>query len=125
MKGCIEKDHKNNFKKMIRIKGVVTGGKREGRQYGFPTVNIKIQEKLESAVYEGKVKLGRKTHKAGIFISPDGLLEAHIIDFSGDLYGKEIELFIGKKIREARKFPNREELKNQIVEDVELISKLK
>ena len=109
---------------MIRIKGVVIEGNKKGRQHGFPTVNIKIKEKLESAVYKGEIELDGKTHKAAIFINPDGLLEAHILDFSGDLYGKEIEISVGGKIREVRKFSSREELIEQIRKDVELIRKL-
>lgn len=104
------------------ISGKVVRGKSKGKKLGFPTVNIKLAEKIESGVYAGSVKVGDKNYKAGIFVNNGGtLLEAHIIGFSGDLYGKEIEVEIGKKTRDVKKFKNDEELKEQISKDIEFI----
>lgn len=47
-----------------------------------------------------------------------GVFEVHVLDFGGDLYGKDIEVSIVKKIRENRKFTNLEDLKGWISEDV-------
>jgi riboflavin kinase/FMN adenylyltransferase len=106
----------------MKIKGIVEEGKEKGREIGFPTINIKIGNKVESGVYAGRVILQDKNYQAGIFINHDeDLLEAHIIGFNGDLYGREIEVEIGKKIREVMKFKNEEELRNQIEKDINLI----
>jgi riboflavin kinase / FMN adenylyltransferase len=105
------------------ISGKVIKGKGKGKEFGFPTVNIELQEKIESGVYAGLVKIFDKNYKAGIFVSPDGkLLEAHLIGFSGDLYDKEIEVEIQGKLREVKKFNSEEELKKQIKKDIEKIS---
>jgi riboflavin kinase/FMN adenylyltransferase len=104
------------------ISGKAIKGKEKGKKLGFPTVNIGLNKKIESGVYAGSVRVGDKDYKAGIFVSPDGkLLEAHIIGFSGDLYGENVEVEINRKLREIKKFENDEELKAQIKRDIENI----
>ena len=106
------------------ISGKVIRGKSKGKELGFPTVNIELTDKIDSGVYAGSVKIGDKDYKAGVFVNNEGtLLEAHIIGFSGDLYGKEIEVEIGKKIREVIKFESDEELKKQIGKDINKIAR--
>ena len=106
-----------------RISGKVVRGKRKGKTLGFPTVNIELREKIESGVYAGSVNVGGRNYKAGIFVNTEKtLLEAHIIGFSGDLYGKEIKVGLGKKIREVMKFESEEELKEQIKKDIKIIT---
>jgi riboflavin kinase / FMN adenylyltransferase len=51
-------------------------------------------------------------------------VEAHILDFSGDLYGTELELEIGEKLRDERKFASLEELRQQIALDVSQVRTL-
>lgn len=98
----------------------VVRGKGKGKKLGFPTVNIKLNKKIESGVYAGKVSYDGKEYKAGIFVGKDKkILEAHLIGFSGDLYGKKIEVEIQERIREAKKFGSDEELKRQIKKDIE------
>jgi len=81
-----------------------------------------LDKELESGVYEGKALLNGKEYKAGVFISPDRkLLEAHLIGFSGDLYGEEIKIEIGGRARDIMKFENDEDLKKQIKGDIENI----
>lgn len=111
---------------MVKIAGKIKKGKGRGRIIGFPTANIELRDKLKSGVYGGRVKIENKNYKAGIFVSLDGkILEAHLIGFEGDLCGKEIEVEIGKKIREAMKFKNDEELRRQIMNDISrIINKL-
>jgi riboflavin kinase / FMN adenylyltransferase len=108
----------------VIVSGKIIRGKRKGRILGFPTVNIKLKDEVESGVYAGSVRIGDKNYKSGIFVSPDGrLLEAHLVGFSGNLYGKEIEVEIVMRIRDVMKFENDEELKKQIKKDIKRISK--
>jgi len=106
----------------MKISGKVIRGKGKGKKIGFPTVNIELKEKLVNGVYAGSVYFDEKKYKAGIFISKDGdLLEAHLIGFNGNLYGKEIGIEIGEKIRDVMKFESDGELKRQIKKDIEKI----
>jgi riboflavin kinase/FMN adenylyltransferase len=50
--------------------------------------------------------------------NPQLRVEAHLLDFTGDLYGRELEIEIGEKLRDERKFGSLEELKAQITRDV-------
>ncbi|OGZ34507.1 MAG: hypothetical protein A2174_02640 [Candidatus Portnoybacteria bacterium RBG_13_41_18] len=107
------------------ISGKVIGGNRRGGKLGFPTANIELKEKLESGVSAGEVEVNGKKYKAAIFIGKEGkILEAHIIGFEGDLYGKEIKVKIIKKIRNVWKFRSDKELKRQIGEDIKIIKKI-
>jgi riboflavin kinase/FMN adenylyltransferase len=108
----------------MMMKGIVIKGKQKGKELGFPTVNIELEDDLASGVYGGKVNVDGRRYRAAIFCGTDRkILEAHILDFSGDLYGQEIEIEVGKKIREVMRFENEEELKNQIIKDIEQIKK--
>ncbi len=107
---------------MMKIIGIVIRGKQIGRKLGFPTANIKVENKLNSGVYSGEVIINTENYKAAIFVPLSGeCIEAHILDFDDDIYGEEIEILIGKKIREVNKFKNNLELKEQIKKDLELI----
>jgi len=107
---------------IYKISGKVIRGKGKGKTLGFPTVNLELAEKIESGVYAGFVKVDDKDYRAGIFVNnEEALLEAHIIGFSEGLYGKEIKVEIGKKIRDIKRFNSDEELKEQIGKDIELI----
>ena len=104
------------------VSGRVIKGKGKGRRLEFPTVNLEFHEKIESGVYAGLVSIDNRKYKAGTFVNPDKkFIEAHLIGFSGDLYGREIKIKIGKKIRDVMKFENDEELKRQIERDIETI----
>jgi len=112
---------KNNSTKLL-ISGVVVEGQKKGREFGFPTANIALPLIIDSGVYAGFVYLGEKKYKAAVFIWPDKLLlEAFVLDYNGDLYGKIVEVEIDKKIREMIKFSAEDELIEQIKKDVEII----
>jgi riboflavin kinase/FMN adenylyltransferase len=55
--------------------------------------------------------------------TPQLRIEAHLLDFTGDLYGQELEIEIGEKLRDERKFGSLEELKTQIARDVAVAKK--
>lgn len=106
----------------MEIKGVVGKGKGEGKKLGFPTANIAIYRTIQSGVFAGKVKLEGREHTAAIFIPKDeSKLEAYILDFAGDLYGKEIEVAIEWKVRDVVPYESEEKMKALIASDIKRI----
>ncbi len=109
------------------VKGRVLHGRADGRKLGFPTANIRIEEGRiipKSGVYrsalviDGRIFCG--VSNIGVCPTFNGReirLETHIIDFSGDLYDKEIRIYLLGYIREERHFNSIEELKKQIIVD--------
>ena len=116
------------------IKGEVVRGKQLGTDLGFPTCNIKPQRLRIPlhGVYACEVRLVDRYRPAAVNIgyrptvteSGEALLEAHILDFNEDLYGKTIEVIFRQKIREETKFSGLEELKRHISADVERVREL-
>ena len=113
------------------IAGNVIEGKKIGRTIGFPTANIVYPNdiiQIPYGVYDVNVILDDGTLHKGIAnygSSPtveDGLLpklETYILDFDGNLYGKNIRIEFLKMIRKEVKFDNLEELKTQIEIDIQ------
>ena len=112
-----------------RILGRVIHGNELGRTIGFPTANIRLHRQVNPAkgVYAVKVRL-----KSGAFFNGvanigtrptingvNQLLEAHLFDFQGDLYGEWLDVELCHKIRNEMKFPSFDDLKAQIAKDVE------
>jgi riboflavin kinase/FMN adenylyltransferase len=116
--------------RFYQVRGqVVHGMNRGGRLLGFPTANIKLVDELfpMPGVYAIWVELGGEVRMgvANIGINPtfgnDALsVEAHILDFSGDIYGADIRVHFVQRIRDERKFSGIDELKARIARDVEL-----
>ncbi len=105
---------------VVKISGIVVRGDGYGRVLGYPTVNLKTEDEIpKPGVYQGQAKVLDKEHRAGIVIGPDGKVEAHLIGFEGDLYGKTVELEVGRFLREYKNFDTEEELKAQIKKDLE------
>jgi len=111
----------------------VIHGKKQGQQLGFPTANLEIDRQVQLpafGVYKGycQIENNPEIYKVainyGVRPSIDNddskSLELHLIDFSGDLYGKKIDLRFTEKIRDEQKFSNLEDLKKQIKEDIAL-----
>jgi len=113
------------------IKGEVVQGQQLGADLGFPTCNIHLQRRRIPlhGVYACEVRLVDRFYPAAVNIgyrptvSADGdaLLEAHILDFNADLYGRTIEVIFRKKIREETRFDDLDALKKQIAEDVRTV----
>ena len=106
------------------IKGRVLHGRAVGRSIGFPTANIAIESGRVlplSGVYstaipiDGKLYLGvTNIGTCPTFEERAVHLETHIIDYSGDLYGKELRIFLLDFLRPEMAFSSVEELKMQI-----------
>lgn len=111
-----------------QVRGEVEAGRqRGGRLLGFPTANIRLQDELcpASGVYAVTVETpgGRHTGVANIGYSPtfdDNIftVEVHILDFSEDLYGKQIRINFIERLRGEKKFSGIEELSEQIRKDI-------
>ena len=130
-----------NQKSEIRIFGRVIHGQHYGKKLGFPTANldrreyVKQKKKIKFGVWAGiarfKVQgLRFKVYLAGIVIGPKdkrGLprIEAHLIGFKGNLYGKKLQLRLQKYLRPYKKFKDVGQLKKQIARDINSIKRLK
>jgi riboflavin kinase/FMN adenylyltransferase len=110
------------------IEGVVVEGEHRGAQMGFPTANIGVETiynipgkgvyavhaRVGGQNYNGVVNIGSKpTFHQEYPIS----IEAHLIDFAGDIYGQEIRLSFLEKLRDEQRFQSLEELVVQIARD--------
>jgi len=105
----------------MKYKGIVQKGGGSGRTLGFPTANITCGTDL-SGIYSGMVRFAGEEYGAAVYADTKRkLLEAHLLDFNGDLYGKEIEIELMKKIREDKQFADEVEAKRTIAWDVEAV----
>ena len=104
------------------ISGRVIKGDSYGRKIGFPTINLETTVKTlpPDGVYAGLGTLDGKEYHAGIVIGPEGRVEAHLIGYNGDAYGKEATLKIEKFLREYKKFETEKELIEQIEKDIKM-----
>ena len=111
------------------IAGRVMGGQRIGRTLGFPTANIQVRRKRLplSGVFAVTVSgLGDRPipGAANIGVRPtlaEGLkpvLEVHLLDFDGDIYGRHVDVNFLHKLRDEAKFDSLDALKRQIARDV-------
>lgn len=98
--------------------GVVTGGSARANKLGYPTANIPLTDSEISGIYAACVTLEGKGYQAVAFADPSrGILEAHLFDFSGDLYGKTITVSLSKKLRESQAFASEEDLRRAMDQD--------
>ncbi|MEA2200678.1 MAG: riboflavin kinase / adenylyltransferase [Solirubrobacteraceae bacterium] len=110
----------------FELSGEVTRGDARGRELGFPTANIVPDEALAcpghgvyACVADGRpaaVSIGvRPTFKTG----RGELIEAYLLDFDGDLYGRRLTLEFLERLRGERRFDSAESLIEQMHRDVE------
>lgn len=79
--------------------GKVLQGSGKARVLGYPTANIAFECEGISGTYAGKVLFDGKSFEAAVYADPiRKLLEAHLFDFSGNLYGKEIQISLLKQV---------------------------
>ncbi len=109
--------------------GIVTHGDSIGRTLGFPTANISIKPEYQliekTGVYATIAKVDGKDYPSMTYIGrrptiSNGLptsTETYIMDFDGNLYGKEIRVTFVDRVRDEMTFDNLERLKSQIQED--------
>ena len=109
------------------MRGRVMPGKRLGRDLGFPTANLPLERRrapvagifavrvhgVASAALPGVASLGTRPTIGGV----EALLEVHLFDFCGELYGREIEVEFAAKLRDEASFPTLEALTAQMRRD--------
>lgn len=108
------------------VSGKVMRGNRIGTKLGFPTINI-INDNclLPNGVYQSKVKIDGVFYNSATYIGDNPTIsgskrkiETHIIDFSNDIYGSNVEIHFIKFKRDEKKFNSEKELISQINSDV-------
>jgi riboflavin kinase/FMN adenylyltransferase len=113
------------------IKGRVVYGQQVGRKLGFPTANVQLNRysapltgvyavlvDIDGVRYQGAANVGVRP-TVGDLVKP--ILEVHLLDFSGDLYGQRIEVEFMDKIRDETKFTTLDKLVETIRQDVKQI----
>jgi riboflavin kinase / FMN adenylyltransferase len=109
------------------VEGVVVRGDGRGRELGFSTANLDLPEGLlvpPDGVYAGWTRDRRAAVSIGTNPHFDGVerrVEAHLLDFDGDLYGDRLVVEMWSRLREQRRFDSLEELIAAIGGDVERV----
>lgn len=111
------------------IAGTVEHGDRRGRELGFPTANLPVKEDVardgvwagtvtlaDGSAYAATISVGRRA----TFYGRHGnrLVEAHLLDFCGDLYGQRVEVRLCARLRPQRRFPDADSLIEQMGQDI-------
>ena len=109
------------------IAGVVEHGDKRGRELGYPTANLTLGDYQRPAygIYAVRARLDDGSEHAGVanvgvrptFEPPKELLEVHLFDFSGDLYGRTIEVGLHHFLRPEHRFDTMDALAEQMRED--------
>jgi riboflavin kinase/FMN adenylyltransferase len=112
------------------VRGTVIRGKdRGGRLLGFPTANLKLENEVHPAtgVYAIWVQINGAVHPAvanigynPTFGNDELSVEAHLLDYAGDLYGAELRVHFVQRLRPEKKFSGLDELVARINEDIAL-----
>ncbi len=111
------------------LAGKVIRGDGLGQQLGFPTANLEATGLAlpPHGVYAVLAEAGGKRYRAVLNVglrptlqnpNPQLRVEAHLIDFTGDLYGQELELAFVEKLRPEKQFASLGDLRQQIAQDI-------
>ncbi|HET7856609.1 MAG TPA: riboflavin biosynthesis protein RibF [Gaiellaceae bacterium] len=109
----------------VEVEGTVVAGNARGGTLGFPTANLAVQPELvvpAFGIYAGStldhraaISIGTNPHYGG----RERRIEAFVLDFEGDLYGRELIVEVWRRLRDEQAFSSEEELVAQIAHDVE------
>ena len=114
---------------MITIEADVIHGRKIGRALGFPTANMSLEGyDVDRGVYRSEVVIDGVKYRAmsnvGVRPSVGGkelLHETHVIDYSGDLYGRVLSVCLVEKLRDEKRFASIGDLKEQLMRDYNMI----
>lgn len=115
--------------------GIVVAGQKLGRTIGFPTINLARsfdQIMPRDGIYAGRCETPFGEFKAAISVGfrptvggDRRAVEAYLLDYPGDsLYGRAVRLRFAERVRDEAKFDSIEEMKKQIVRDVEQVARI-
>ena len=108
------------------IEGPVIHGLKNGRKINFPTINQEIDDEiLPHGVYISRTKVEDKIYKSMTNVGTHPtiseldkpIIETHLLDFSEFIYGKVVKVEILSFIRDQKKFPSLNDLKEQLSQD--------
>jgi riboflavin kinase / FMN adenylyltransferase len=112
-----------------RVRGRVAKGAGRGKGLGFPTLNLALEpgQDVRHGIYAMRVQHGGRRHLAAGYVGPrptfgDGgrpVLEAYLLDFTGDLYGDEVEIEFIDFLRPDQSFATPDALAAQMAKDAE------
>lgn len=114
-----------------RFSGTVRPGRVRGRQLGFPTANLQVAPEraaqLPRGVWAGMARWEGEPWRGALinigtrptFAEQELSIEAHVLDFSGDLYGKTLEVELVRRLRAEQRFASVEALVEQLEKDRE------
>lgn len=114
-----------------RLQGTVARGAGRGTDLGFPTANLHGMETLLPAdgVYAAAAVVDATPHPAAVNIGPNPTfgeearkVEAHVVGFSGELYGRPLAVDLLARIRDVRAFENGESLRRQLMSDIQTVA---
>lgn len=116
------------YKKIMKFfTGIVIHGEKRGKELGFPTANIQLDQSdttIEPGVYATELILDNEKHQGMLYVGTRPTLnlsqksiEIHIFNFNRNIYGIQIQFFVFKKIRGDQRFNSIEELIAQIEKD--------
>jgi riboflavin kinase / FMN adenylyltransferase len=109
----------------FEVEGVVVEGDRRGKLLGFPTANLDLppdQLLPPKGIYAGAARGQRAAISIGVNPHYGGTVlrvEAHLLDFDGDLYGQSLKVELWERLRDERAFASEAELVGAIAADVE------
>lgn len=117
------------------LAGEVVRGRQLGRQLGFPTANLDVRGLAlpPAGVYAARARWDGKERACVLNIgnrptvdsgAPELHFEVHLLDYDGDLYGRELEIEFVQFVRTERRFPSLDSLRKQIQADVEATRRL-
>jgi riboflavin kinase/FMN adenylyltransferase len=111
----------------VEVEGTVVAGDARGGTLGFPTANLAVPAGLVVPAYGIYAGVGAR-HPAAVSIGvnphyggSERRVEAHLLDFEGDLYGQRLVVELWRRLRDERSFGSEEELVQQIGRDVEAV----
>ena len=116
-----------------RLSGEVVVGARRGATLGFPTANLSRIATLLPAggVYAALARVDGASFPAAVHVGPNATfgetsvsIEAHLIGFAGDLYGRVLDVDFLDRVRDTRRFASVEDLKAQLADDVATAGRL-
>ena len=113
------------------VRGTVEPGDQRGRELGFPTANIALRDPAGSVgdgVWAGwvgraagsRIPAAISVGRRPTYYGADGyrLLEAHLLDFAGDLYGETLVVWLGSHLRDQQAYASAEDLITALKNDI-------